>query len=908
MNPTWKLHLIANTHWDREWYMGFERYRLRLVQLMDRLVSLLQKDASSKNFLLDGQYIAIQDYLEIRPEQEAAIRQLVSAGRLQIGPWYTQPHETLVSGESLIRNLMLGIRASRNLGEATLISYTIDQFGHASQIPQILKGFDIESSVAWRGVPQGMKSVFVWKGPDGSEVTFFYSNNGYGHATALPKSLENFTETYEKTVFPRSGLRQRVEELIALRSPNTTTPHLMCLNGIDHSFAQENLAEIVDLINSECKHVEAVQSSMAEYIAEVIQTHKQDGIKLDTHTGELFDSNQQVLKDVHSFRPDLKLANRRVEGMLEKWTEPFAAFAWRMELAQYPGAEINKAWKYVLENQSHDSIACSSVDKVYRHVMARYDWAEDIADDIAARSLISLISILSADSLSDSDCLPLIVFNPLSQSRDEEITTIMDIPKSLNWNSFVITGENGACPAILQDLGDARHVRYNPFRGHSTVVPVRRWRVVFKAGEVPMLGYSRFRIRKGAPAMVNGASMFTSPSVMENESLRVSVKPNGTFDVFHKPSESAFPGLHYFEDSGEAGDGYFHHPPAENRILLSIGSRAEISIIRDTPLEAAIEIRQIFEVPAELENNRTLRSRHNAACEIRSVLTLTAGSSRLDIRTSIINRAKDHRMRVLFPTNLAVNNAVSEQPFDEVSRPVTAGGKEINSHQPFDDVSRPACVLGTEIHAQQSYVDVNDGKVGFMIANTGIYEYELMRDSGRTLALTLLRCTDRLDRGTFIDSEYLIPQGQCLGEYTFDYSVIPYCDRSSARIQAYAFAFPLRTVLHREPELSALPGFEQPVLSQSVPESGSFLEIMPDSVVVSAIKKNEDRETLVVRLLNISDEAVDATLCIAIPGWKPSYAWETNLNEERISPLSLAPDGCVSVKIRPRGLFTIEVS
>ena len=92
----WVLHIIPNTHWDREWYMSFERYRWRLVKLMDLLLDLMEAERDYRTFTLDGQFLPVKDYLEVRPEREPAIRKLVKDGRLRIGPWYSQPLETAV--------------------------------------------------------------------------------------------------------------------------------------------------------------------------------------------------------------------------------------------------------------------------------------------------------------------------------------------------------------------------------------------------------------------------------------------------------------------------------------------------------------------------------------------------------------------------------------------------------------------------------------------------------------------------------------------------------------------------------------------------------------------------------------------------------------------------------------------
>ena len=104
------IHVVSHTHWDREWYLTREQFRLRLVALVDCLLDLLDNEPAYKYFHLDGQTIVLEDYLEIRPEQEPRLRAAIAPGRILIGPWYVMPDEFLVSGESLVRNLLRGHR------------------------------------------------------------------------------------------------------------------------------------------------------------------------------------------------------------------------------------------------------------------------------------------------------------------------------------------------------------------------------------------------------------------------------------------------------------------------------------------------------------------------------------------------------------------------------------------------------------------------------------------------------------------------------------------------------------------------------------------------------------------------------------------------------------------------------
>jgi hypothetical protein len=120
------LFIIPHTHWDREWYEPFQGFRRRLVKVVDDLLDLLDRDPEFKAFMLDGQSIVIEDYLEIRPEMEARLRRAVESGRVLVGPWYVLPDEFLVSGESYIRNLERGMAVAGKFGQPMRIGYLPD--------------------------------------------------------------------------------------------------------------------------------------------------------------------------------------------------------------------------------------------------------------------------------------------------------------------------------------------------------------------------------------------------------------------------------------------------------------------------------------------------------------------------------------------------------------------------------------------------------------------------------------------------------------------------------------------------------------------------------------------------------------------------------------------------------------
>ena len=163
--------VVSHTHWDREWYRPFEGFRVHLVRMLDKLLDLLDRDPEYCHFVLDGQTIALEDYLEVRPERRPDVQRLVQAGRLLIGPHYVLPDEFLIGGESWVRDLQIGIRSARQFGPVMMVGYSPDAFGHIAHLPAILRGFGIDSVVLWRGVGrEATRSEFLWGAPDGSEA------------------------------------------------------------------------------------------------------------------------------------------------------------------------------------------------------------------------------------------------------------------------------------------------------------------------------------------------------------------------------------------------------------------------------------------------------------------------------------------------------------------------------------------------------------------------------------------------------------------------------------------------------------------------------------------------------------------------------------------------------------------
>ena len=147
-------------------------------------IDILDADDTFTTFVLDGQAVMLEDYLELRPEQRDRLVARVREGRIHVGPWYVLADTLIPSGESAVRNLWLGRRVGESLGVPLMsVGYLPDQFGHGAQIPQILAGFGIAGAVVWRGFgapPPGQ----------GTDPNAFYSMDTYWFFKALGDVIE----------------------------------------------------------------------------------------------------------------------------------------------------------------------------------------------------------------------------------------------------------------------------------------------------------------------------------------------------------------------------------------------------------------------------------------------------------------------------------------------------------------------------------------------------------------------------------------------------------------------------------------------------------------------------------------------------------------------------------------------
>jgi alpha-mannosidase len=361
--------VVPHTHWDREWYLPFEVFRLRLGSVVDGVLDTLERDPSFTSFTLDGQAIVLEDYLEVRPENEGRLQALLDAGRLEVGPSYVLPDEILVGGESLVRNLLLGRRVCRRFAvEPSGAGYLPDSFGHPAQLPQILAGFGIRTFLFSRGMGDEIDDVgvvFRWRAGSAEVV-----------ACQMLPHYDNFARLtwYDDAKERVRGIVERFGELLR----GTGQEEIVLANGSDHLPVEPGLPEILSDLE---------RSLGAGFRIGRYDEYAPRAEGLPVHAGELVGSRlQNILRGVNSARIYLKQANERAERRLLS-IETAAALRTLRDDAAYPAADLRLAWRDLLRNHPHDSICGCSCDEVHRDMLIRYEQLDRTLDFVEREAL-----------------------------------------------------------------------------------------------------------------------------------------------------------------------------------------------------------------------------------------------------------------------------------------------------------------------------------------------------------------------------------------------------------------------------------------------------------------------------------------------------------------------------------------
>ena len=916
-------HIIPHSHWDREWRYPIWENRSFLIDFIDELLETMEKYPDYKQFLMDGQSVILEDYLEMRPEKREIITKYVKEGRITAGPWYTLPDLYPLDGECLVRNLLKGYRTSEKLGKIMKVAYTSFGWGQTAQFPQIYKGFGIDFCFTAKRVTKkrAPECEFWWEAPDGSRILTTRLGEGGRHkmfeSVLVPlrcgrpaddnwhmdwkdmgliyhkASGDELGEymRFEKPHFFSEGFKENLMGCWEANNESLSDTERLFLCGCDFSGAHCDMEKVISegnkLVDFEMKC-----STVEDYIESF--KNSADISKAITVKGELREGSAAACSaNALAARLYIKQKNKKLQNLLIYTAEPLSV-AMLMAGEEYEKPFFDGAWEYMLKSHAHDSINGVTQDSTANDAVTRLEQAMSLAYVAYRRAAMKLIKRMDLSAYNNEDVL-IAVYNPLPFKRSEIIKVVIDVPKEFEAWDLKITdnfgNEMNTQRISLEDVSVVVHdenLRPAPYRAD-------RHTLYMETGVLPAGGFKVYKVEAGTKLV--GRNFVCSPQIqkflsgkelsktcneIENEYLKITANPNGTIKITDKENGAVYDNMHFFEDTGDSGNYWINEEPDNNRTYYSTGLNAKTWLENNGELAATLgieinmELPECAETPEDYRVGKTKRSDREKTLKIKSYITLEKGSKRVDFKVEIYNNIKDHRLRAVYPTGIKADFSLAHGHFTVDKRPIVKASD--GAYEP-DMQTLP----------MQTFAEISDDKRAVDFISDSLTEFEAKEDGN--VFLTLLRCVrNTICTEMRVASCYPEQDGsQCLGKQTATYSLYPHKSGETEEtfIQAQRFNI--------VPSAIQISGSS----NGDIKPGTSFIEVENKKLIISALKKAEDRDSVILRVYNPTEETVSSKIKLYK---KPEKCYIVNLNEERLGEFDINAEAV----IEKQKIFTVE--
>lgn len=906
--------IITAGHLDIEWYQPLCSYRFWTVEALEQLKKAAER-TDFKSYVLDGQIFPLEEYLEVVPEDEECMKELIRQGKLAVGPFYTQFDEWIPSAENMIRNCLYGKRKSHKYGGYMKAGYLPDNFGHPLQMPQILQNFGIDSLMFMRGMPEvsgDHPDEFIYEGLDGSTVLASHFRESYSGAFDIfdkdndpiqPREVPYYDEylsfEYHKELAwhddPERIARNMIKNVHRIKSRYPSNV-VALIAGYDHLPPQINIGETVKKANEMQDEIEFVMGNAEEYVRMVQKNMKDPVVYKDM---ELLGSRyQSILLGALSTRTYLKRHNFGCEALLERYAEPLDAIA-SVEGYRDRHTLLDEAWRYMLINSAHDSIHGSSTDEVHVEMEARFAKVRQIAAGVIHEAMAYLGAYTARwwEKAAGTKSIQWAVKATFAENNGYMHKIL---PKGFLTYTPVTT-ENAQPSEIWLPIGDAE-VCICDEAGNTYPTQIEKREPIEKNG----LGQPRNSafpdaIYRKILFMHNGEmgsvrsyaaipgkqadfeNLQAGKDFLENKYVRVDVT-NAGIDLWDKKNDKHYYNLNLLEEEADAGDAWdFSKPWIDGEIVHSSMFTFESRLVDCGQVKATLEINGNMKVPACLEGD--IRSGQKVDIPVKFYISIWRDTERVDVKLELDNNAKDHRIRLKIPANVKTNHVLSQGHLAVLDRPVKRPEGNAWYQTP------------TRLLPCREWIAVQDAENGLAVALKGMYDYEAVMNPATgepDLYVTLVRGIGMMGRINMMErkvpaSEAIqTPEAQCLGKQVMEWSYVPYqvseTDKAPfvSKVQSYLYPavnHAVRSELVSEKYDSELP---------------AFYRWEEKNIQFSALKKCADKDGYILRFYE--NQGRKTKMKLYIYGF--SKAWYSNMAEEKLEPLEIVDD-CVEIEVLP---------
>jgi alpha-mannosidase len=774
------------------------------------------------------------------PAMFEQIKQRVKEGRWEVvGGMWVEPDLNMPDGESLVRQILVGKR------------YFQKNFGADIKIgwnPDSF-GYNWQLPQIYKksGIDYFVTSKLLWA----TDYTKFPYRLFWWEAPDGSRLLAYFPHEYANEFDP-----QQITQDLSFYAPsiygskigeNKESPQMLYLYGIgDHGGGPtRTMLDQADRLRDPNTVFPKIEFSTAkEFFVDLAQ--ELPNLKVPIWKDELY---FEYHRGVYTSQADTKQRIRRDEELMldaEKYASLASLFG-----RPYAQDQFELAWKNLLFDHFHDVMPGSGIAVNYLDAKRNLEDVARSANEITDGALDEILAHVNTQAGSASgDGVPLMVFNSLSWPRTEVIETEVQLPG----------------PAQRIEVLDAagHHVEYQLLAMDSATNRAR----LLVAADTPALGYRTYFVRaaaKPANSAPRPAHFVTAnENTMENGSVRVVVDPQtgcitSLFDLRSHTealappeTDSGGPTTHVcgnllqaFTDKPKRWDAWNIDSDFEKQ-HWDLDKADEVKLVERGPLRAVIRVKKHFQNSTFVQD-----------------ITMYASVPRVDVKMQVDWHEKHILLKVAFPLSAHSDKATFEIPYGSIERPTTR--------------NTPAEQAKFEVPAQR-WADLSDSKHGFSLLNDSKYGYDV---KGNVLRLSLLRSPEWPD--PHADEGY----------HEFTYSMYPHAgtwrDAQTVR-RGYELNYKL-IARQAQKHAGALPG------------EHSFVRVDADNVVVTALKKSEDDDALILRFYEWAGK--DADVRIQLPDGAES-ASETDLMERSTADLAVRGDA-ITVHTKPYEIKTVKV-
>lgn len=697
------IHVVGHAHMDMNWLWTYSETMQMCNDNLRQAAAFM--DEFPDYTMLQSQ-AAVYDFVEkVDPPLFQLIRKYVKAGRLEpVGGMWTEGDMNLSSGEAITRTFLLGQRYFQSrFGKMASVGWLPDNFGHISQMPQILRLAGCKYFYFHRCKPY--KGTFWWTGPDSSTV-LCYANDTYN-----------------------GEINSNLKDELGLITPDKR--RLLQVTGIgDHGGGPTRAnIEMVHHLDKTPGYPSVRFTTAGDFFRKA----SEEMYGRPTYRGEM----QFIFEGCYTTVADIKAGNRNSENALYA-AELFSTLRW-LQGDKYPAGELRDLWTMVTFNQFHDILPGSGINEANKENIARYS---EVLRKTNELKNIAFRKIADEVKFQTGIGQPVVAFNlhPYTRKTIVEADVYSHVEpftaRLAHWGDYydsknvkpVDKGQGNVPTVLVRDASGKTYPaqivwgKYTP-PGYTS-------KVQFIVEDLPPGGYKTFYVDMNRPGEYNEPILFKN-NTFDSDFFKVKfdMKTGSIISLFDKRT-----GTEYVKEGGELNRLRIYMEDKKggmkswtiNNIVSEedITNVVSVKVVENGPVRACVE---------------TVKTWGKSRFAVRTWLYRSYPRIGFDLEVDWLETGSDSTdspmLRAIFP--LAFKNPV----FD--------------CNVPFDVVSRP--VNGQEVPAQK-WIDLSDGNIGIALLNRTKYGHSY--DNGE-MRLTLMRSAGEPDRypnlGKFYISYALYP-------------------------------------------------------------------------------------------------------------------------------------------------------